>query len=549
MPMMLLLDPDGVMEKYFLRRIMPEVEWPIFLVNIENFSSAVSTNPQTSMNYIFNINDVVDLGNYIKYIKMNNTYWDSNVKILITAFYVEYSKDFVEEVMMTIRNEDINGILLIKNSHDELDFNCYVFKALYCYFRACKWNRASTRRINFCSKGELTNNKNVTMYRNWRKAIFTAAVMDQFPYFSKVSGKFEGIEYKVMKILAEMLQFPLVYVFVNDTYGYGDSFSNGTNTGAFKLMAENKADIALGGYGLTYNRATNFYPAFPFLQNEIAWCVPHEPVENFSVPINQTVSLYVIFCFILISLVVYVYYKFLLLEGHKEISGNIFMIVFAIIISETTTLPRSCKLRSVLISALFLNLFFETLLFSFIASSIADIKYTEMYGTMQDIIDSKLKINAYFTERVYLEHSPLYNRVEDCTNSTYCLYTVAHERKSALAVSFINKEFILKDFKNENGSLLYCLDGFLKFPVTMYFRHGFPYYKRISAKLLLLTENGMINRFTEEMIPNTANIKDNVENMLKFRNLLPIFVALIVVYFFCILIFIFEIMSSYQKLK
>lgn len=534
-PLMIVLDKNNIIDEYLLGTLL-KLKWSIY---VKELSMCETGNyvPQTNLNYIFYVNSTEDVQRYVTILKTNNPFWDYTVKLFIISR--SETDQHVKRVQTILREEDIHGFLIIYSTNT-YNYKCYVFKPLYCNFRKCWWNKVNKENINYCSRGNLTHVQNVTVYQNKPKVYYKIGAVNRYPYFFNTSAHLDGINYKIINILAQILNISFTYVTTSKSFDYGDVFLNGTAKGIINLLQKKRVDVALGDYSYTYTRAANFYPSSSYLQSELRWCVPHESITDFNLPIDNHIPLVIFLLFILLSVIFFLYTAKECTSKLQSFRAAMFK-TFAIIVSAPIKLPKSGRLRLVISLTLLLNLFFEIFLYSFTESSITDLKSVEKYDSIQTVIDNNLILNALSTEKPYMSLLQYVDMIQDCDDIKKCLDDVAYKKDCAMVISHVDKEYILKDYKNENRTLLYCMEPLLKFPVTIYMRRGFPYYKKITEKLYLLMANGLVTKFTRDFIPLTAKVKDDNANMLKFDNLVPIFITLLSLYFICIIVFIYEL--------
>lgn len=110
--------------------------------------------------------------------------------------------------------------------------------------------------------------------KNLRKCSIRAGVTQNKPYIFKESkGKIVlyGRDIDLVNGLADALNFRVEFVYVNDS---GALHANGSSSGTFKMLLENKVDLIVGNNNLKPNRLKFITNTTPYIASQITFLVP-----------------------------------------------------------------------------------------------------------------------------------------------------------------------------------------------------------------------------------------------------------------------------------
>ena len=121
---------------------------------------------------------------------------------------------------------------------------------------------------------------------------------------SKGQLKLSGREIDLVKELSRVLKFKAEFVYVNES---GSLHANGSASGTFKMLMENKVDLILGNNNLKPNRLQFIENSTPYITSQISFLIPPgQPLTSFESlfsPLRLKVWIYM-FAYFLIGMIV-----------------------------------------------------------------------------------------------------------------------------------------------------------------------------------------------------------------------------------------------------
>lgn len=529
-PLTYYLDGDQ-MEEDVLLYVLNHIDWPTFIVNRKNSFYKKQQFVEVPTHYVLIANNINKLVNNVNYIKRHASIWENNIRIFVVAVAVEDPQPFIFQANELFKSEDINGVVVTKNLQDNNNFNCYIFQNLNCYVRGCEWNLYSN--MNFCQRGILIHNENVTTFGNSNKKLYNVIAINIKPNVinlqnGTLSGPTSlnyGVEHNILNLIAEILNVSFIYYTPYNLRDSGDAYPNRTVVGALNELHKKTADIAIGAYSWTYERSLRFYPVFFHIENKFGWFYPHVLQDSHSIKADPYVIIMILVSF---GILVLMQLSFDVLRRRNGHYCYYFMLMYSALINVPTISRSKPIIRRIWFIILFLNLFLTIILYTLLISYLADTTQVEKYGSMKRLFSSNLTIKLDPVEKVLFMDYPFYNRIVDCENDDdMCLKSVAVDKNSAVGTSFLSSDIIINEFSNGNQQTINCIEYPMNYPLVMYMRHGFPYYKNIAYLILHLVEKGFMYKFVQDLKPRVLLSKiheQNKQKILRFKHLKPVII-------------------------
>lgn len=553
-PLSILVD-DVIVHEFILPMVTEHIKWPVFVLNMSNYEYKKQQFAAKPSHYIIVVQDFEDFQNKVIYIKGNNTIWENDIRILVIALTVQNPKLFAFQATNLLKLEDINGIIITQSVYNKNDYNCYMFKNLNGNYDDC-YRFFPNHQVNYCRKGNLTYNENVTIFKNEDKHLYNVIAINRKPNIinlknGTLSGpitKSNGVEHNTLNLIAEILNISFIYLLPENEHCSGDAYPNGTIVGALLELHKKTADIAVGSYTWTYDRSLRFYPVFPFIENKFVWFFPHILEDSRTLSVNPVIFILIITTFLLLVLLHHISN---ILESRKKTFGsNLFLMLSALI-----SVPKISKLspvrRSILNIISFLNLFLNVIIFTTLASILTGMTQMEIYGTLEKLFTSTLNFKLDPIEKQVFMDYPFGSRIVDCKRIDVCLTSIVSDKNSTVGMTLILSELFQNELAVDGKQTVGCLEYPIKLPLVMYMRHGFPYYKKIKYLILEVAEKGFMNKFIRDLKPikSISSFKYN-QKVLQFKHLKLVFIIYGLVSFLNTIIFVCEyVFNRYNYLE
>lgn len=374
-----------------------------------------------------------------------------------------------------------------------------------------------------------------------------------------------GIEIQLMNTIAEKANIKVMYT-MSDTDKWSSISANGTMTGAFLQLSEEKADVAMSSLELTEQRLAYFDISTPYIMDSLLWCVPHSKSQPPSLKFLNTMTLEVwcamLTAFPLFCIIVWSLSRYQKIELHRYKSiGTVLQNVFGISLGvPIKTFPRTYMIRVFLGLWISTSLIIQSSYTTYMMSVLTGTSYVKQIKTLDEIFKYNLQILLMPNYLKYFNGTNwnMQKVVEEsgqCNDINQCLQRVAFQRDSAVCVPKLYLDNVFYNYVNSNKDpLLYCFDNnIVAYPINMYMIKGFPLKNRINELIghilaggfLVLWEKRIFNRNEDNSTIRTENAESS--DRMKLVHLHPIFILLIMGHIFAVCVFLLEI--SVHKFK
>ncbi|KAJ4445061.1 hypothetical protein ANN_06860 [Periplaneta americana] len=352
---------------------------------------------------------------------------------------------------------------------------------------------------------------------------FTASVYSNIPYVEittqsvidpgTAKKRYSGLEIKLLRAIAHGMNATLVF---QDTPPrtdnmWGHRLKNGTITGIIGDVLYGKSDIALSAMPKGFDLLEAILDStISYIDSVLLWyvqCAKHQERWD-SVTRMFSVLVWVMFCisYVLVTLATRraaINSKILQLNESKLYS-NIFeiaYIIFGIIVGSTVAaLPRSTRVRFIIMVWLWYSLAFNVIFQTLYTSFLVDPGYLKQIRNVDELLATKLHL-TYVSELDYLyrdssdiREQKILARRTYCMDITLCLDRAAITGDTATIANNLDIHY-----RSNNTRLLCRLDDdILKFNLAMFMAKGSPLLIRVDKIILRLIEAGLLHQWLKE---------------------------------------------------
>ncbi|XP_055910410.1 uncharacterized protein LOC129944771 [Eupeodes corollae] len=511
------------------------------IIFVDSFKAFERINPANkTMNYDFN-------EYYLIFLKVDNTKEDL-LKILVYCW-----KHYI-----------INVSIIVEQSPEVLD--------LYTYFPFSKLKCQNTDPIvinQFKMGAPANGNKIDDIFPKKLKSLqgcpLTAALWNVPPYLRILPNrtgleKFVGFEGVLLRVLAKNLEFSLDYVIPPNDEERGKRFPNGTITGAMKLIKERKADLTLGSFRYTVDRADVMTAALPYYQTWQIFTVPkasfqYTPIQILFCPFTPLTWLSLLaFVTILIS------FRNLAISYHRVLGPLLLgitanQIVASFLGASISKLPNGNFIRYMLmlwiICAFVIRCAYQSLLFKLLQSNLnkkppetyeelIDLNYTFVMnqGTI-DTINSMLKNENGKFRYIITQNS-----------SNMCTFDFIENASGKFAgISPMDYLTYYAMIQSKRGVFHVLNEKIIAQHNTLYFSKHSYLIERFNGILMNLRSSGLINLWASQHMDSSFFVKGkNDKEALKFKQLRGTFDVYLMFLIVAFIIFLLELLSKRIKL-
>ncbi|XP_049816927.1 uncharacterized protein LOC126266587 [Aethina tumida] len=351
------------------------------------------------------------------------------------------------------------------------------------------------------------------------------------PYFinlpnNTVSNQYsdKGIEYNVLNLIAEKLNFTITYITSSIKYDFGDVYPNGTTFGQMRWLKDGQVEMAVSSYMVTLNRFRYFEASQPFMYTAVSWCLPHELVSKQKLQFFNCIVWICILC-TMSTLSLAVWY----LHNRDNKGASFFSIIyemFAVIMTMPIKVPRMFGVRYMLtilfFFAFYFNVVFRTSLISNLSTNFMEEKYTSI-----ESIEGNLQPSTLATLKTYFIDNKLFSYLQDCNDTQECLYNTAHHKTYALAIPTHHIQFLIQNSKDPQIKIgIHCLGTpVVSNPLTIYFNKGFPFANRLSQIVQLIVQHGFVEKWHSDYLKKiTTEQAFSTVNLNQFKPVVNLYV-------------------------
>ncbi|XP_065365311.1 uncharacterized protein LOC135958334 [Calliphora vicina] len=470
------------------------------------------------------------------------------------------------------QNSIINVSLMTASKNSVVDVYTYF---PFDNYLSCKM--PLLKQINYYN-GAWSNPISVTIFplktTNLQSCPLVVAVWNTPPYFSysKSADGFYKIDYfegELLEVLTEKLNFTLNLQEPPNNEQRGKVLSDGTITGAMKMLHDHTADLSLGSFRYTLERSNVLTAALPYYQTYQVYSVLtttqlYTPLEILVYPFDKVtwicLFLSVQLGFIIAFIVDFFYDKYLLLKiaiGCPRIRTPSMNIIRLFMGQSLIQIPEPHFSRFMIISwhfyGLLLRTAYQSLLFQLLKLNL----YHEPPQTLTDLINQRCSLvmtettydSVYTVPRIekgFIDVIKLKNTSEQ---SSY--FYLEYDKQIRCLASVSPKDYVTYHAINEQKrGLFYVLpETIFTQHITMYFSKHSYLIHRINDLFMNMRSMGLIDFWAHKSLDTEylRNFRDSQFKSLNFGDMEGIFIIYGVLILICIVVFILEIII--YKLK
>ncbi|XP_037932778.1 uncharacterized protein LOC119667547 [Teleopsis dalmanni] len=361
-------------------------------------------------------------------------------------------------------------------------------------------------------------------------------------YFPNKTGmeRIDHFEGELIKVIAKKLNFSLEFVVPPNDERRGLIFDNGTTTGAIKLLKTHVADISLGCFRLTLERAKILTPALPYHQTTQVYSIllsnrAYTSLEILSFPFDElTWSCICLILLVMFFTTTFIQYSFHKYKSRRTMLGNIktnskfidifatsmleniktnskFIDIFAVFIgSSIKKAPRANFARCLFffwcIYGLTLRTAYQSLLYKLLETDL----YRSPPRCIIDLLADKYKLVMLKTtfdsvkKETYIEKGLIDVIIQHSTDDLNPFNYLVLERNIPLAaVSPLDFLALYESIHRKHETFYVLPEIIFSQQITMYFKKHSYLTDRFDKILLQLRSQGLINYWAQKSFLQT----------------------------------------------
>ncbi|CAB3224760.1 unnamed protein product [Arctia plantaginis] len=366
-----------------------------------------------------------------------------------------------------------------------------------------------------------------------------------------------GGDINLVKIISEFTNMTLIVRMSEIPENWGVVYPNGSATGAYAMLRNGSTDLVVGNVEVTRILRKWFHPTVNYLQDEMTICTPKARQaatwDNLVIIFQWSTWMAVLVSLIVMSLIFhYFHYK----ENNSKVTKwptNSLLMTFSMLLGWGATFePRSSTFRILIFAWLCFSINMSISYESFLRTFLMHPRFEKQISTESDFIQSGIPLGGRKIYRSYFEtnnaNSSYLYRKYNSTTFLEGIRRTALERNFAVVSS--RRQAVYQDRKLGKGEpLIYCFpesNNMYKYSVAILARKWFPILERFNTIIRSVTENGLINKWNEELLIHAASIESTSAIMsLSIQQLLGAFMLIGILYAVSVFIFLFEIMVGF----
>lgn len=377
--------------------------------------------------------------------------------------------------------------------------------------------------------------------------------------FDDVYEFLKGGEINLVKIISQFTNMSLIIRMSETPEGWGIVYPNGTATEAFGELRNGAADLVIGNIEVSRTLRKWFDPTVSYTQDEMTWCVPKAGQaatwDNLVIIFQWSTWVATLISLIVMGLVFhYLYYKE---RGGKVTKWptNSLLMTFSMLLGWGASFgPKSATFRVLMIGWLLFSFNLEITYESFLRSFLMHPRFEKQISSESELVQSKIPFGGRDIYRSYFETNNASSfylfRKYNSTPFVKGIQRAGLERNFAVVAS--RRQAVYQDQKLGRGAkLIYCFpesDNLYKYGVVLLSRKWFPMLQRFNLIIRSVSENGLINKWNEELLLRRGNVEGASTIVpLGVQHLLGAFIFICLMYGASVLVFIGELTFYYVR--
>ncbi|XP_039757885.1 uncharacterized protein LOC120632146 [Pararge aegeria] len=367
----------------------------------------------------------------------------------------------------------------------------------------------------------------------------------------------KGGEINLVKIISQFTNMSLIIRVSDKEENWGVIYPDGRATGAYSMLRNDSVDLVIGNIEVTRTIRKWFHPTVSYTQDEMTWCVPKAKpaatwdnliiIFQWSTWVATTVSVS-----IMGSVFHFMYYK----ERDEKITKwptNSILMTFSMLLGWGARFePKSSAFRILIFVWLCFSLNMAISYESFLRSFLIHPRFEKQISTESDLIQSGIPLGGRDLYKSYFENNNasdfyLYRKY----NSTAFSEGIRRVAIESFAVVSSRRQAEYMDQKLGKGApLIYCFpesNNLYKYGVVLLTRKWFPMLERFNNIIRSVSENGLIDKWNEELFLHSTREITSAILPLSIQHLLGAFILIGILYAVSVGIFIGEITFGMLK--
>ncbi|VVC86482.1 unnamed protein product [Leptidea sinapis] len=566
------VNSDAFTKKYLLQTTHNAMKYSVMVKTPYYRHANASHFPEKAKNYMMILENKRDLKSYVKLLS-NLPSWNPLAKTII--LYKKQISENVESLVMSFINELresrlLRTIVLIYSYFDDeiISYSWSPYSETNCGGE-CEsvyiLDRCKDNVIN-----ELEPQREMFPLDLKGCPLITYAVISEpyvMPPERKVLSKKwndvyefgKGSEINLVKIISQFTNMTLIVRMSEIEEDWGVINSNGTATGAYKILKNGSADLVIGNIEVTRTIRKWFHPTVSYTQDEITWCVPKAgkaSTWNNLITIFQWSTWLATLCSLIIMGLVFHYFEYRQNKGSiTKWPTNTFLKTFGMLLGWGVTLePRSATFRILIFGWLCFSMNMGISYESFLRSFLMHPRFEKQISSEGDLIESRIPLGGREIYRSYFESNNaslfyLYRKYNS-TSFSVGIRRAAFHRNFAVVSS--RRQAMYMDQKLGRGEpLIYCFpesNNLYKYGVALLAREWYPMLERLNNIIRSVSENGLIEKWNEELFIHTIGSEGTSAILpLGMKHLLGAFMLIGILYLVSIVVFFGEMIISYAE--
>lgn len=369
----------------------------------------------------------------------------------------------------------------------------------------------------------------------------------------------KGGEINLVKIITQFTNMSMIVRMSQKEENWGTVYADGTASGAYGELMNDSSDLAIGNIEVTKTIRKLFHPTISYTQDEMTWCVPKaKKSANWENLIN--IFQWSVWTVTLISLIVtgvifhYFYYKENLKIATKWPTKSLLMTLSMLLGWGARFQPKSTTFRILIFCWLCFSLNMGICYDSFLRSFLMHPRFEKQINNEADLILSGIPLGGRAIYRSYFETNNassfyLYRKYNSTTFSEG-IRRAALRRDFAVVSSRRQAEYY-DQVLGKGEPLLYCFmekNNLYKYGVVLLARKWFPLLDRFNSIIRRVVENGLINKWNDEMIIHkVSEVEIGVIVPLSINHMKGAFMFLGFMYVIGTVVFLGELVCDFMK--
>lgn len=366
----------------------------------------------------------------------------------------------------------------------------------------------------------------------------------------------QGFDMNLLNIIAIHLNLTLQHTKVDGNWGY--IYENGTIDGNLALLSNDSVDILIGSYLRTSERNAYFDTSDSHIEQYMVWCVGHDQIlvgfKNMTNIFSYKLWILIIFMYVSISICIWILgiHQRREFASYKTLS-DILLITVAIVLGVgTDPLPKTTIVRY-FVAMLTLLGFNITLIYSgYLTGIVAAPKYVEKINSISDIY--KYNLTTYFlrTDTWILGEDKI-NEIpmkvisekwKNCPTINWCFENIAGKKAYSYFTNSLRQNYVIAT----KGYPIRCIrHNTIPLQLTFVMKRGFPFLRQFNRIINRVIEGGFVFKWKQDLLKHRPIHVTSNDSNIKFENLLPIFIFLLVSHVVSFIAFISEILFYKYK--